>query len=96
MRMKRFAQSCACLLMLLFAAGCTTYYRSPINQAAGLTTLPALIGLTAAQCGFTMRRAAPASPYNHPRSSRSLEKLLTLASESKTNGCQFTGRSTIS
>lgn len=27
MRMKRFAQSCACLLMLLFAAGCTTYYR---------------------------------------------------------------------
>ena len=26
MRMRRFAQSCACLLML-FAAGCTTYYR---------------------------------------------------------------------
>jgi hypothetical protein len=25
--MKRFAQSCACLLLLLFAAGCTTYYR---------------------------------------------------------------------
>jgi hypothetical protein len=27
MRLKRFAQSCACLAMLLFAAGCTTYYR---------------------------------------------------------------------
>jgi hypothetical protein len=27
MRFTRFAQSCACLLILLFAAGCTTYYR---------------------------------------------------------------------
>ncbi|MEX0805028.1 MAG: hypothetical protein WD688_17165 [Candidatus Binatia bacterium] len=27
MRFIRFAQSCACLLILLFAAGCTTYYR---------------------------------------------------------------------
>jgi hypothetical protein len=27
MRLRRFAQFCACLLMLIFAAGCTTYYR---------------------------------------------------------------------
>jgi hypothetical protein len=27
MRLGRFARSGACLLMLLFAAGCTTYYR---------------------------------------------------------------------
>jgi hypothetical protein len=27
MRLRRFARSGACLLMLLFAAGCTTYYR---------------------------------------------------------------------
>ena len=27
MKLKRFARSCICLLMLLLAAGCTTYYR---------------------------------------------------------------------
>ena len=27
MRLRRFARSGVCLLMLLFAAGCTTYYR---------------------------------------------------------------------
>ena len=27
MRLRRFVRSGACLLMLLFAAGCTTYYR---------------------------------------------------------------------
>jgi hypothetical protein len=27
MRLRKFARSGACLLMLLFAAGCTTYYR---------------------------------------------------------------------
>ena len=27
MRLRRFAQFCACLLMLILAAGCTTYYR---------------------------------------------------------------------
>jgi len=27
MRLGRFARSAVCLLMLLFAAGCTTYYR---------------------------------------------------------------------
>lgn len=27
MKLRRFARSCACLLLLLFVAGCTTYYR---------------------------------------------------------------------
>jgi hypothetical protein len=27
MRLRRFAQFCGCLLILIFAAGCTTYYR---------------------------------------------------------------------
>jgi hypothetical protein len=27
MRSKRFARSCACLLLLLFVSSCTTYYR---------------------------------------------------------------------
>ena len=27
MRLGKFARSCACLAMLLFAIGCTTYYR---------------------------------------------------------------------